>query len=168
MTDFFFRSHVENFLDIKEKCMDAITSMGTFSFKNKGQHISNMDYHLGPDISRPYAAIVRPIFEEHNKKVVKAIHPDASIDIVNMWFQQYDTGDYHSIHTHPYVNFSNIFYLELESPTQSTKFIKDQKEFIYPVEEGDILTFPGHIPHTSPYNNLGRKTTIVFNTNISM
>jgi uncharacterized RmlC-like cupin family protein len=81
----------------------------------------------------------------------------------NYWFQQYENGDYHGTHVHD-TPFSSVYYIELpgESPRTTLKLFG--KEYQIEVQEGDILTFPGFIPHESKENKNTRKTIIAFNS----
>jgi len=123
--------------------------------------------HLGPI---PYKN--PPLYQE---KVVKAIHENLYIaldgmkcfeyKISNMWFHQYNKGSFFDWHTHPQSNYSAVYYVELPSNELVTE--------IYGVkhltpQEGDLLIFPGFLPHRSPINNTdSRKTIISFNFDVN-
>ncbi len=96
------------------------------------------------------------------------------IVIQDQWFNQYysGTGSDHPWHTHhdpssPVNNdLSCIYYIELEDKSLRTVFLNPDngKEFVPPVNEGEIVIFKSDIPHKSPRNfTKTRKTVVSFN-----
>ena len=84
-----------------------------------------------------------------------------------MWFQVYKKDNYHSYHTHD-SNFTNVMYLNLPNNNLKTK-IKGPKErsVEFDVKEGQIISFPGYLWHSSPVNKSDlEKIIISFNTNL--
>jgi len=87
-------------------------------------------------------------------------------DVVNGWFQQYQTTDIHNWHFHGNTNVACVYFLEMEKKEDSTLLYDPDTmlKYQHDVEEGDILVFPGCIPHCSPaLTNSERKTIIGFN-----
>ena len=87
-------------------------------------------------------------------------------DVVNGWFQQYQTTDIHNWHFHGNTNVACVYFLELEKKEDSTLLYDPDTmlKYQHDVEEGDILVFPGCVPHCSPaLTNSERKTIIGFN-----
>ena len=82
---------------------------------------------------------------------------------LNGWYQQYTTGDTHGWHCHGPTTVTFVYYLELPNPKECTELIDyDNMVKYHPdVEEGDILVFPGMIPHRSPIINGDQRKTII-------
>ena len=136
------------------------------------QRYANMDdeennLHLGPiPFKNP------PPYQD---KVVKAIHENLYIalegmkcfeyKISNMWFHQYNKESFFDWHTHPQTNYSAVYFVELPSDELATEIYGVKK--LKP-REGDLLVFPGFLPHRSPVNNTdSRKTIISLNFDVS-
>jgi hypothetical protein len=82
-----------------------------------------------------------------------------------MWFHQYNKGSFFDWHTHPQSNYSAVYFVELPSDELATEIhgVKKLKP-----REGDLLVFPGFLPHRSPVNNTdSRKTIISMNFDVS-
>lgn len=125
-------------------------------------HDFNIKHKLYKDT---FFEMVNPYLEEV-KKIFYVEQSKFNFGIDNVWFQQYKKNEYHAWHTHAQCNFSNVYYLENNHPTEFynlvTKFSLNVN-----VKEGDLLMFPAYIPHRSQPNNTDkRKTVIVFNSNI--
>ena len=98
---------------------------------------------------------------DQQKKYFKA----KSWKIENGWFQQYQEKSSHYYHTHPGVNFTNVYFLELPDKQFKTFIQSGGKEYNYKAQEGQIITFPAHLLHRSKENGNFRKTVISFNSN---
>jgi len=109
--------------------------------------------------------------QKDKHKVLDKIYNKSKLDnvqITDAWFNQYypNSGSDHPFHIHDNVNFSGIYYIELESKELRTVFLnpKNNKEIVANVSEGDILIFDGNIPHKSPRNFTNSvKTVLAFN-----
>jgi hypothetical protein len=115
---------------------------------------------------REYWKAVYPYMSNHIIEVLKDLDQKILPTITNHWFAQYVESEYHSWHNHPYTIWANVYYVELDPASPPTTLLDPYTgNLIIPnVEEGDVLTFPGHIFHTSPRNNsIKRKTIIAFN-----
>lgn len=118
-------------------------------------------------IERDYVKIMSPhlveFFEILDKRYYAAEH-----DTTNGWFQQYIKTDRHDWHFHAHTHFACVYFVELNDSKDSTQFYVNDKIYQPKVKEGDILVFPGFVPHRSP--NLAdvknRKTIISFNLDI--
>jgi hypothetical protein len=84
--------------------------------------------------------------------------------ITNAWFQQYKKNSYHEYHNHTQTNFTNVYFLELPDTNFKTIIKIENKEYEYKVKEGQLITFPAHLLHTSKPNGYKRKTIISFNS----
>ena len=80
------------------------------------------------------------------------------------WFQQYNETSSHCYHTHPKTNLTNVYFVELPDTNFKTSILIGGKEYEYKVKEGQIITFPAHILHSSKTNNSKRKTVVAFNS----
>jgi ectoine hydroxylase-related dioxygenase (phytanoyl-CoA dioxygenase family) len=100
------------------------------------------------------------------QKIVKKLNTKNWL-MHNMWFQQYNKNSHHTWHTHPSVQFSSVYYLELPDTNVSTEFkdIVNNNIFKVDVKEGDLLVFPSSLLHRSPKNKSNkRKSVISFNS----
>jgi hypothetical protein len=168
ITGHIFLSTVKNHQYIKEEILSSIEKMSRFSVETKDSKIYNTDYFVPTKYERKYFPIVRQIFEDHNQKLFEYLELSANgIAIDTCWFQQYKKGDKHAKHAHGNCNFSNVYYVDLNSDNPKTTFIFKGKKFEIPVSEGDIITFPGYLEHESVTNDSDHmKTVISFNSNI--
>jgi hypothetical protein len=87
--------------------------------------------------------------------------------IENAWYQQYRDGGHHVFHNHEHTNWANVYFLELPSSKDKTQIKVGDKIFKYEAKEGQIITFPANLLHSSPRVNKKRKTVIAFNSNFS-
>jgi hypothetical protein len=158
--DIVHKTKIENFTPIKHKILDAIDSMGKFSYEYKDQKITNTDWHLPNNIDRTYWPYVIDYIEQHHNTISQQLEYK-EISIKNFWFQQYDIGDWHGLHLHRDCVFSNVVYIE---NSIGTTFVYKKKEYTVPVEEGTILTFPTFLIHGSKPNPGPRKTIIAYNS----
>ena len=165
LEDLCFIRRLDNFDSIKQEVLDAIESMETTTCVGPVDNISNTDYYLPNEIHRPYHNILMDKFIAHKIAMGK---DDRFIfnafKIGRIWYQQYKKGDMHGLHLHGDCAYSNVLYLELPNKEAGTKFVINGKEYLLDVSEGDILSFPGILPHGSTYSVGGRKTVVVFNT----
>jgi cupin superfamily acireductone dioxygenase involved in methionine salvage len=158
-----FISNVTNHTQIKNDILQSISSMGSFSYRETINNITNTDWHLNNNYSRKYFEIVKPVLYNHIDLVKKTLGYK-TLDIINYWFQQYYPGDYHGWHNHGKCVFSNVYYVDLAETSPKTQFKLGDTEFYVDVSEGDIITFPSFLAHQSPINQSSFvKTVIAFN-----
>ena len=166
-------------MDIKEIKTEFITSEVPEHFKHKpilldlinkmpsnpDDRVSKTDWNLPKDFKRKYLDYfyfnIAYNMMAQQQKYFKA----KKWEIINGWFQQYEAKSSHNYHTHPNVNLTNVYFLELPDFQFKTTIKIRDKEYEYDVEEGQIITFPAHLVHTSKQNGDFRKTVIAFNTN---
>ena len=133
---------------------------------NPYNKVSRTDWNLPRDFERKYSKY----FYAH----IAPTHANAMLEhfkciqwlIVNTWFQQYEKLSSHDYHVHSGVNFTNVYFLELPDSNFKTSIKIGNKEYEYNIKEGQIITFPAHLLHTSKQNEDLRKTVISFNSNI--
>lgn len=159
---------VENHAELKPQILEAIRSMGEFSYRSAQNSLANTDWHLAANVIRPYYDIVRPVLTKHAEATRIAWAYD-SVSIGRVWFQQYNTGDFHSWHTHGDCTFSSVYYVDLPDGSPKTSFMYEGTDFEVNVKEGDILTFPSYLAHRSAVNTgTDQKTVIAFNSNAAI
>ena len=162
-------SKVENFLSHKQNLKKLIFKIPKKSIKRNGESISHTDYEESKEKNEEYKNyFINEILNTYLKKFCENYNYKR-IFISHLWFQIYDKNDFHSLHTHPKCNFTNIFYLELPSKTQTEIYDMDNKKINIEIEEGSIITFPGFYKHCSP-KNLGDNPKIIisFNTDVEV
>lgn len=88
--------------------------------------------------------------------------------IINLWYQLYNTNDTHDWHDHGQSHWSFVYYVQLPKNSKGT-ICKDMTtgEQIDPNQkEGDIFIFPSMIKHCSP-PNLDNQEKIIISGNIN-
>ena len=133
---------------------------------NTYEEVSKTDWGLSSDYKRPYVKYFINILKPYMQKIVKKLNTKNWL-MHNMWFQQYNKNSHHTWHTHPSVQFSSVYYLELPDTNVSTEFkdIVNNNIFKVDVKEGDLLVFPSSLLHRSPKNKSNkRKSVISFNS----
>ena len=131
---------------------------------NPYEDISKTDYNLPVAFERKYldyfySHIAKNIMDQQQK-----YFKCQRWEITYGWFQQYQEKSTHSYHNHPHANFTNIYFLELPDKHFKTSLKVKGKEYDYKIKEGQIITFPAHLPHCSKTNGKKRKTIISFNS----
>jgi len=164
LEDLIYVRDINDFESIKAKTLNAIDSMGIHPLVDPSSNISNTDWHIKKDLARPYMDILAPCIDDHLNHMCEEFDY-GRISLRNYWFQQYMKGDWHAKHTHPDVSYSNVIFIELPEKEISTAFYIKRKQYKVNVSEGQILSFPGMLVHSSPINQSNkRKTSVVFNT----
>jgi hypothetical protein len=135
--------------------------------KNTYESISHTDWNLPREYKREYLEYFYSIINPYMSKMTDLLN-EKTWAIQNGWFQQYYKKDLHFWHRHQKVNFTNVYYLELPKNSLATKIkpeLNNKKVYSLEAREGDLVTFPACIAHTSEKitSNL-RKTIISFNS----
>lgn len=134
--------------------------------KQKVEDIDNSDWNLPVNYKREYLDLFYDLIKPYMEKMCDQMCCN-KWEITNGWFQQYKQG-FHEWHNHAGVHFSSVYYLELPSKKYQTNFFNSHTKKIInnlEVKEGDIITTPAFIPHTSIKSKENkRKTVIVFNS----
>jgi len=155
---------VVNHDELKPKLLSQIEELGTYSYINEGQRISHTDWHLRGDRDFGYKKIFLPIALAHMALLSKEIHRNKYTGFIDeCWFQQYNEGDYHGLHTHN-GSLASVYYLELGDKAPHTTLSINGKEVTIPVAEGHIISFPSYIEYESKPNGTNRKTVIAYNS----
>ncbi len=161
----FIISEVPDHPKHKSMLLDLIDKIPNNPYLMEGEEVSKTDWNLPLAFERKYleyfySRVAKNIMDQQ-QKYFKA----KKWEIRNGWFQQYQEGSSHVYHSHPNVNFTNVYFLELPDKQFKTSLKIKEKEYDYEVKEGQLITFPAHILHTSKKNSTFRKTIISFNTN---
>ena len=84
-----------------------------------------------------------------------------------MWFVEYDTGHYHSPHSHESARYSGILYVNFDDLNPPTTFVQPwysywgTKQMTVDVKEGTMIIVPSHILHYSRPNASDNTKTII-------
>jgi hypothetical protein len=152
---------------IKNKLLNFINDIPSNSINTINESIKHTDWNLPKSFERKYLNFFLEIINPYMIKMMKFLKTEKYI-IDNIWFQQYTKNDFHNWHVHENSNYTNVYYLELPEKEMKTNIlnINTNKIIEIDVEEGDVITFPAHLPHTSNIiKNDKRKTIISFNSN---
>jgi hypothetical protein len=145
----------------KKKLLNLIKEMPD----NTYGPISKTDWNIEANFKRKYldyfySNVIRPVMNKQ-QKYLKA----RDWRIPNGWFQQYNKKSYHNWHVHEGANYTNVYFLELDSSDQATKIKTGRNKIIeHKAEEGQVVTFPGCLLHKSEEVLKKRKTIISFNS----
>jgi hypothetical protein len=159
---FYFITKIKEHSKIKNELLNLINKIPKSSYES----ITHTDWNLPKEYKREYLdyfyKIVSPYMED-----IKTLLNQKTWLIQNSWFQQYYKNDTHDWHMHAKTNFTNVYYLELPKRylTTKIKIMHNNKIHSIKATEGDLITFPACLLHTSKKikDNL-RKTIISFNS----
>ena len=164
LKSFYIVTDIKEHKKIKQKFLKFIDEMPNSSLNN----ISKTDWNLPKEHKREYLEyfydIITPYMNTMSKKL-----KCRNWDISNGWFQVYSENDSHSWHTHSKSNYTNIYYINLPDKSVKTQvYDVVTKKVIddFQVTEGQLLTMPANLIHTSPENKTNDKKVIIsFNSN---
>ena len=164
MKDYLSIFNVDNFVNHKNNFINLIKEIPP----NKFDNISHTDWDLPKTVKRAYIDyFLKNIFDDYAKYFCNLFKID-NVQIINMWFQIYKKGDFHSLHTHADAHFTNVFFINLPHKNLKTKIYSFyKKELSFEIKEGSIISFPAFYKHESLKNNYEEeKIVIAFNTNV--
>lgn len=148
---------VENHAEKKDKILQQIND---FSEATSYVDISRSDWDLPASVKRPYYDLMVELLNPVIQQFVD-FYGYKSADWCNYWFQQYENGDWHDVHTHPGTMFSVVYYIELPDDAPSTELYVSGEKVSTNAKEGQVLIFPSILYHSSPKNNSERRKTII-------
>jgi len=158
--------NVYEHIQLKKIILEYININSIQKLEEKEDIISNTDWHESDKPDRPYVKLLKDVLAPYLLNVSKDLRM-LEYRINNMWFQQYLLNSKHNWHTHPGVNWSAIYYVEMKSDSVKTELYDlTENKIIQGIElkEGDLFVFPSNILHRSPPNLTNdRKTIISFN-----
>jgi len=154
-----------NHTQFKDLLLKQIEETTYQTINNSEESISKTDYHI-KETQREWVKTFTSNTQETLQEILNTLQFQ-SANFPSVWFQQYQTNDYHDFHHHPMSNYSGIYYLELSDNTYTQILINNTIKDIE-VNEGDILVLPSQIIHRCPKvprNATGnsRRTIISFN-----
>ena len=155
-----FIQDVPNHQTHKKILLDLIKQLPNNPYEN----ISKTDWNLPKKLKRKYLDYFYPNISKSLMDNLQVYYKSKSWRISNAWFQQYEKNSYHEYHNHTQTNFTNVYFLELPDTNFKTILKIENKEYEYKVKEGQLITFPAHLLHTSKPNGDKRKTIISFNS----
>ena len=155
-----FIQDVPNHQTHKKILLDLIKQLPNNPYEN----ISKTDWNLPKKLERKYLDYFYPNISKSLMDNLQVYYKSKSWRITNAWFQQYKKNSYHEYHNHTQTNFTNVYFLELPDTNFKTIIKIENKEYEYKVKEGQLITFPAHLLHTSKPNGYKRKTIISFNS----
>ena len=144
----------------KETLLNLIDEMPDTSY----ELVSKSDWNLPRDFTRKYLDLFYEKVIESSMKKIQDYHKADDWSISNGWFQQYKKDSLHEWHNHNGANFTNVYFLELPDLKFKTKIKVGDDVIEYEAEEGDLISFPAYLLHTSEKNGDSRKTVIAFNS----
>jgi|TARA_R100001463_G_scaffold54006_3_gene105020 hypothetical protein len=160
---YYIVTRIKEHKEIKNKLLNLISQIPRNSYEN----ITHTDWSLPKDYKREYLdyfyTIIKPYIDD-----MRDLLKEKTCEIQNGWFQQYYQNDFHQWHRHAKTNFANVYYLELPDKKMTTKIrpiLNGKKVQNFVAKEGDLVTFPAMMQHTSEKSSSNlRKTIISFNS----
>ena len=130
--------------------------------------VSKLDWSCANDWNREWVKILLPNFYLTAKKFLKEC-AYKELQLVKMWYQQYQKGDQHGWHIHG-DHYTGVYYLEYPKSAAKTQICSPynlRSKKIEGVEEGDMIIFPAHWIHRGLKNGKDRKTIVSYNFSIN-
>lgn len=111
-----------------------------------------------PKTFKPYGELTYKILEDPITQLEELYGVQRNFHVeLSLWFQQYEQTTEFGWHTHN-LDMSCVYYVELPEPNEATEFLHFGT---FPVEEGDVITFPSFIAHRSPPIKSNKRKTII-------
>tara|TARA_B100000287_G_scaffold151511_1_gene143298 strand:- start:562 stop:1077 length:516 start_codon:yes stop_codon:yes gene_type:complete len=128
---------------------------------SKTDCISSLDWEEGSDMEREWVKFFLPFWYQSIDPVINYLNCE-SINLQDIWFQQYESGGSHGWHIHR-GHFTGVYYVELSRDSARTELLDPFTNRInsIKVDEGDLIIFPSHVRHRAPINKSKNKKTIV-------
>jgi hypothetical protein len=129
---------------------------------------SKCDYQLNYLFNYIKKDLILPNVYEMIKEC--SINAPKDIKISNIWFNFYDPGGFHKLHTHAQATFSGIYLLDLGETKNNTIFyssnsysyLTNHEITTEDLDEGNIIMFPSNFLHEVP-PCLSKKMSLSFN-----
>ena len=155
----------------KYKILSLIMQNEISSLNNSDREkISRTDWETKDIKKKSYAQYVINLLDADIKRLIKTMEYDR-IRYQGIWFQQYNTTDFHNWHRHGNSEWNMIYYLEFAKDCPATEFrnpVDPNNTFIPDVREGQYILFPSLLAHRSaPNPSRERKTVIAINITTS-
>lgn len=153
----------------QNELLDLMSDEPLSRLVNDNDLISLTDWEFHNKRTTKYSKYFLHLARNTINQMILSIHQPSLFEpmkIDNVWCQRYQMNDTHSWHHHGNATMSFVYYLELPKGTPGTELMDPITKEIHqpPVEEGDILMFPGFLFHRSPENQSSEmKSVIAFN-----
>jgi hypothetical protein len=150
---------------LKDRLLDLINQQQKSTIKSHGEKISNADWN---DLSenKDYVRLIGPIAQQTVTKFLNRMNYK-ECKAGRIWYQQYETSDFHSWHRHEGTDWNFVYYLELADDAPPTEFrnpMNAEQTYTPTVKEGQFVLFPSLLEHRSSANlSTKRKTIIAIN-----
>jgi hypothetical protein len=154
-----FKTKANNHADAKEKILHCVESGTQYSIRSKEIYLTSCDWHV-IDVPKPYWEFCQADIYDHVGQVANDLG-FAESRISEYWYQYYMPGDYHDWHVHGNSMFVGVYYVKLNSRHPKIIFKWQGQEYLVPVEEGDIITFPSFLHHKAPKNETDESKLIL-------
>ena len=185
-----FKYKLEDFKDLNKELSEYVYKLqsedknGLERSNKGGWHSENFELTIKGSIQNRFALILQKyilkVFQNNGWKT-----ENKNIRIKEMWAIINKTGDFNVIHTHPNCYLSAAYYVkapekcgrfQIENPNIAKRNfypeIKRKNELNLKVagieiEEGDLLIFPGYLPHKVSTNESNQDRVVIsFNVDI--
>ena len=185
-----FKYKLEDFKNLNKELSEYVYKLqnedknGLVRSNKGGWHSENFELRIKDSIQNRFALILQKyilkVFQNNGWKT-----ENKNIRIKEMWAIINKTGDFNVIHTHPNSYLSAAYYVkapekcgrfQIENPNIAKKNyypeIKTKNELNLQVagieiEEGDLLIFPGYLPHKVRANESNEDRIVIsFNVDI--
>ena len=181
-------SRVKNHQEVNKKILEYIKSLesqnpkGVQKSNSKGWH--SQDFDMNADNIKDYINSIGPYINESLVDMGWDLK-NQNVKITSMWSIINKKGDFNITHTHPNCFLSAAYYVkaskncgkfQVEGLNQAKKYsypeVKNKNElntniFSLNIEEGDLLIFPGYLPHKVSENKSDEDRIVIsFNVDI--
>lgn len=160
---------IANWAENKKKILDALPD-DCPEHKDPADNGLYTDFFLNadkdstelPEYSDTIISIIKPYLAEFTDQ--------RRVEFTDMWYQKYNTGVQHQVHTHGHSGWSSVIYVEFDPMVhQPTTFYSPFRNpwngnlelFHPPVKEGDMVIFPATVMHEASPNRSEKRRTIV-------
>ena len=158
--DYVYLFNVKKHKQLKNKILKNINNTPSTTYY---ENVSKSDWQIDSSIPRPYwDKNIQNIFENCSTILKKDVAKNLllKVQLHNYWFHTYKKNSHFDWHTHGNSHFSGIYYINLPERKYKTEFL----DINVPVKEGNLLIFPGFLPHSSPVNkSIKQKIVLSFN-----
>jgi len=121
---------------------------------------SNKDYEEQKTTFNNLNVLNFPILKNLRSQVIKILELH-NLLLGDNWAQLYNKFNKHSIHTHPYSDYSGIIYLNPDKPSPTIFYDNFFKKYYYQGAKDIMLLFPSHIPHEVESLNKNEERLII-------
>jgi hypothetical protein len=161
----YFITELPNFEEFKKEIEVITDNIPSLPIKDSYETIDYTDWSV-PYKMKPYYEVavkyLTPFLEGMAEKLYCKYY-----SVHEFWYQRYKENDFQKWHNHVGCMYTNVLFLDLESPSFATEIadLSNNKVLKFDnLTEGKIISFPAHILHRAPKITHGKKTVLAFNT----